>query len=47
MGGYLYDLTGHYDLVWQIAILLSVLAAALHWFISEAPLQRPVTQVVS
>ncbi|CAM4020039.1 MFS transporter [Vreelandella rituensis] len=47
MGGYLYDLTGHYDLVWQIAILLSVLAAALHWFISEAPLQRPITQVAS
>jgi len=42
LGGYLYDLTGHYDLVWQIAILLSVMAAVLHWFISEAPLQRPL-----
>ncbi|EWG99959.1 MFS transporter [Halomonas sp. BC04] len=41
MGGYLYDLTGHYDVVWKIAILLSVVAALLHWFISEAPVKRP------
>ena len=27
--------------VWQIAIVLSVVAAALHWFISEKPLARP------
>jgi predicted MFS family arabinose efflux permease len=41
LGGFLYDLTGHYDTVWQIAIVLSVVAAALHWFISEKPLARP------
>tara|TARA_Y100000588_G_C14019390_1_gene823539 strand:+ start:318 stop:992 length:675 start_codon:yes stop_codon:yes gene_type:complete len=41
LGGFLYDLTGHYDTVWQIAIVLSVVAAALHWFISEKPLSRP------
>ncbi|MFY0990650.1 MFS transporter [Halomonas sp. C05BenzN] len=40
LGGYLYDLNGHYDVVWQLAILLSVAAAALHWFISEAPVDR-------
>jgi MFS family permease len=40
LGGYFYDLTGHYDTVWQIAIVLSVVAAALHWFISEKPLER-------
>lgn len=48
LGGYFYDLTGHYDTVWQIAILLSVVAAALHWFISEKPLERtPLTKVTT
>ncbi|RBI69337.1 MFS transporter [Vreelandella sulfidaeris] len=42
LGGYLYDLTGHYDTVWQIAIVLSAVAAALHWFINEKPLERSV-----
>ncbi|WP_163557366.1 MFS transporter [Halomonas sp. NO4] len=46
LGGYLYDLTGHYDLVWQIAILLSVMAAILHWFINEAPIHRPAPEEV-
>ncbi len=40
LGGYFYDLTGNYDTVWQIAIVLSVVAAALHWFINEKPLER-------
>lgn len=40
LGGYFYDLTGNYDTVWQITILLSIAAAALHWFISEKPLKR-------
>ncbi len=40
LGGYLYDVTGNYDVVWKIAILLSVAAAALHWFIKEAPIRR-------
>lgn len=40
LGGYFYDLTGNYNTVWQIAIVLSVVAAALHWFISEEPLER-------
>lgn len=39
LGGYFYDLTGHYNTVWQLAIVLSVVAAALHWFISEKPPQ--------
>ncbi|MCG6658972.1 MFS transporter [Halomonas campisalis] len=41
LGGWLYDLTGHYDVVWKIAIMLSVVAALLHWFISEEPIHRP------
>jgi MFS family permease len=42
LGGFLYDLQGDYAVVWNIAILLSVVAAALHWFISERPVSRPV-----
>ncbi|WP_235042165.1 MFS transporter [Vreelandella profundi] len=47
LGGYLYDLTGNYNTVWQIAIVLSVVAAALHWFISEKPLERSPSTVMT
>lgn len=40
LGGYLYDHTGSYDLVWQIAILLSLLAAVLNWPVREVPVAR-------
>lgn len=40
LGGYLYDHTGSYDLVWQISILLSLLAAALNWPVREQPVAR-------
>ena len=46
LGGYLYDLQGDYAVVWNIAILLSVVAAALHWFISERPVHRPAPSEV-
>lgn len=40
LGGYMYDITGNYDLVWQISILLSLLAAALNWPVREQPVAR-------
>lgn len=40
MGGYLYDRTGSYDLVWQISIALSLVAAALNWPVREQPVAR-------
>lgn len=40
LGGYLYDTTGSYDLVWQITIGLSVMAAALNWPVREVPVAR-------
>lgn len=40
MGGYLYDRTGSYDLVWQISIVLSLVAAALNWPVREQPVAR-------
>lgn len=40
LGGYLFDRTGSYDLVWQISIVLSVVAAALNWPIREQAVAR-------
>ena len=45
LGGYLYDRTGSYDLVWYIAIALGVLAALVNLPIKEAAIARqPATQ---
>ncbi|SDS67962.1 MFS transporter [Pseudomonas granadensis] len=40
LGGVVYDRTGSYDLIWQVAILLSLLAAALNWPVRERPVAR-------
>ncbi|WP_313739492.1 MFS transporter [Pseudomonas sp.] len=40
LGGMVYDRTGSYDLVWQLSILLSLLAAALNWPVREQPVAR-------
>lgn len=40
LGGRVYDVTGSYDLVWWIAIVLGLLAAALHLPINERPVPR-------
>jgi MFS family permease len=40
LGGYMFDQTGNYELVWQLSILLSLLAAALNWPIREQPVAR-------
>jgi len=40
LGGYLFDLTGTYDVVWMIAIALGLLAAAIHLPITDRPLER-------
>jgi predicted MFS family arabinose efflux permease len=37
-GGISYDLTGSYDAVWQVAILLGLLSAVLHWPIPDQKL---------
>ena len=43
LGGFLYDRTGSYDLVWWSGIVLSVLAMLIHLPISERPLARLAT----
>jgi MFS family permease len=40
LGGYLYDHTGTYDLVWWTGVALSVAAALIHVPINERPLPR-------
>jgi predicted MFS family arabinose efflux permease len=40
MGGYVFDITGSYDLVWWLAVALGLAAAALHWPINDQPVAR-------
>jgi predicted MFS family arabinose efflux permease len=40
LGGYLYDKTGSYQVVWMIAIALGVFAALINWPIHEKPVAR-------
>ena len=40
LGGYLFDKTGSYQMVWLISIALSVAAALANWPIDERPLER-------
>jgi predicted MFS family arabinose efflux permease len=40
LGGFLYDKTGSYDIVWYIAIALGVLAALVNLPVREAPIVR-------
>ena len=46
LGGVVYDRTGNYDLIWQVSILLSLLAAALNWPVREQPVARLQVQGV-
>ncbi|MFM6991125.1 MAG: MFS transporter [Rhodoferax sp.] len=40
LGGFLYDKTGSYDIVWYIAIALGLFAALVNLPVREAPIQR-------
>ena len=44
LGGRLYVSTGSYDIVWWLAVALSIVAALLNWPVRDAPIQRPVPQ---
>ncbi len=41
LGGYIFDATRSYDLMWTLGVGLGVLAAALHWPIDDRELARP------
>jgi len=47
LGGYLYDKTGSYDIVWYIAIALGVAAALVNLPVCEATIQRRKAQSVA
>jgi predicted MFS family arabinose efflux permease len=40
LGGYLYDKTGSYDVVWYIAIALGVFAALVNLPVKERAIER-------
>lgn len=40
LGGWVYDRTGSYDLVWHVSLALCFMAAALNWPIREQPVAR-------
>ena len=40
LGGYLYDHTGSYDIVWYLAIALGVFATLINLPVREAPIER-------
>jgi MFS family permease len=44
LGGWLYDRTGSYDMVWWLGVMLGIVAAFLHWPISERPVARLVEE---
>jgi predicted MFS family arabinose efflux permease len=40
LGGYLYDRTGNYDIVWYLAIALGVFAALVNLPVNESAIRR-------
>ncbi len=44
LGGYLYDSTGSYSIVWYLAIALGVFAALVNLPVKESAIARPVPQ---
>lgn len=41
LGGYLFDVTGSYNIVWWVSVALGVVSSILHWPIDERPISRP------
>jgi MFS family permease len=40
LGGYVYDLTGSYDVVWWLSVALGIFSGLIHWPIDERPVAR-------
>ena len=47
LGGYLYDRTGSYDVVWAIAVALGVFALLANLPVREVPVVRPAARPVT
>ena len=46
LGGFLFDQTGSYNIVWWIAVGLGIVAAVLHLPVDEAPIERETPPLV-
>jgi len=46
LGGWLYDTSGNYDVVWWLSVVLGIMAAIVHWPINERPGRRLAAQKV-
>ena len=46
-GGYLYDRTGSYDVVWYLSIALGLVAAALNLPVRGTPIERPAAPLAA
>jgi MFS family permease len=46
LGGWLFDRSGRYDLVWWIGVALGILAAFVHWPIRERPVNRVAAETI-
>jgi len=44
LGGWLYDRSGSYDMVWWLGVAFGVMAAIVHWPIQEQPVLRLAAQ---
>lgn len=44
LGGWLYDRSGSYDMVWWLGVVFGLMAAIVHWPIEEKPVLRLATQ---
>ena len=44
LGGYLYDTSGSYDIVWYLAIALGVAAGLINLPVREGAIARPTPQ---
>lgn len=42
LGGYVFDATHSYDIVWQLSIVIGLASAALHYPIDDAQVRRPL-----
>ena len=45
-GGYLFDATGSYQLMWLLTIAMGVVAAIMNWPIDDRPIVRPVANAI-
>ena len=46
LGGWLFDRSGRYDLVWWIGVALGIFAAFVHWPIRERPVRRVAAETI-